>query len=91
MTTLQDFEDLNREEVRLETFEGWPLPFQSPEDLAKAGFYFLKREDKVQCAFCRIVIGDFEENDIPIVEHKKYCGSCPFVNGLPVGIRPIQT
>lgn len=36
------------ESARLESFEGWPVPFiVTPEALAETGFYFLHQGDKV--------------------------------------------
>ncbi len=46
----RDFERLKREEARLESFSfppGWSLPFVTPEDCARAGFFFLQDGDKV--------------------------------------------
>ena len=40
------------EERRLRTFNGWPLDFIRPIDLAKAGFVFTGSADVVRCVFC---------------------------------------
>lgn len=40
------------EQARLESFEGWPIPFiVTPEALAETGFYFLHQGDKVKLKF----------------------------------------
>jgi len=88
-----DFNLLKSEQARLDTFHcstcRWPLTFISPEDCAKAGFFFLKDGDKVQCAFCRGVAGEWELGDVPMNEHKKHFPRCPFLCNLPVGNIPI--
>lgn len=84
--TWTNFDSLRREKTRLQTFGvGWPLDWLAPKDLAKAGFFYLKRKDYVQCAFCRGVVGIWETNDVPLEEHKKCFPLCPFIEGLAVG------
>ena len=90
------------ESDRLETFKGWNYLFISPEKLAttylpcakklaKAGFVNTGREDYVQCVFCAGIIGNWEENDDPMVEHKKEFPKCRFIfnDGYYVGNVPI--
>src|SRR5258705_7161883 len=79
------FESLKNLNVRIQTFRDWPLSFIAPEDLARAGFFYLKKLDYVECAFCRGVVAQWEVGDDPWKEHKKHFKWCPFVNGLPVG------
>ena len=44
----------NEERARLETFTLWPgTATLRPQELARAGFYYLGAEDRVQCAFCK--------------------------------------
>ena len=43
----------------------------------------------MQCAFCRGVAGEWEEKDVPILEHQKHFPRCPFISRLPVGNIPI--
>jgi len=88
----RDFERLKSERERLSTFSqapGWPVSFISAEDCARAGFFFLQDGDKVQCAFCRGVAGEWESGDQPISEHRRHFPRCPFVCNLPVGNIPI--
>merc|ERR1712141_843451 len=77
------------ESDRLNTFKGWKYMFISPEKLAKSGFINTGREDNVQCVFCAGILGNWEEKDDPMVEHKKL--KCCFIqnNGYNVGNIPI--
>ena len=50
-----------------------------PKSLVSAGFVYTGREDYVQCAFCAGIIGNWEEDDDPMVEHKKLFPRCAFV------------
>src|SRR5438552_5576327 len=79
------FEDLKIQSVRLQTFGGWNIPFISPLELSKNGFFYLKRLDHTQCCHCRLVVGKWEHGDIVAVEHRKYSPWCPFLNGLVEG------
>lgn len=74
-----DFQDEN---TRLETFQNWPLTFITPQQLAKAGFYYINRSDQVKCAWCQGVIGQWEPNDDPLREHLRFFGSCPKARSL---------
>jgi len=74
---------------RLATFTNWSKPYIRPADLAKAGFFYLNQRDNCRCAFCGNFVGDWEEGDIPLNEHKKLFPMCSFVRGLPVGNIPI--
>ena len=76
---------LKRERIRVKTFKSWPFRTPNPLVLAKAGFFYFNDGDKVQCAFCLGIIGQWEKNDDPFVEHKNHFPRCPFVLGLPVG------
>lgn len=72
--------DLRDEAMRLETFVNWPVPeIVSPEDLARAGFYFVHQADKTKCAFCNGVVGSWEIGDNPDLEHKRHFPDCSFV------------
>ena len=76
---------LKRERIRVKTFKNWSSRTQNPLVLAKAGFFFFNDGDKVQCAFCLRIIGEWERDDDPFAEHKTHFPRCPFVLGLPVG------
>lgn len=66
-------------EHRLETFKNWPGT-QTPESLAKAGFFYLQDNDEVQCFFCRIRIHKWEPADDPVSEHLRWSKHCAFVD-----------
>ena len=59
-------------------------------ELAAAGFFFTGSVDRCQCAFCRGILRNWEPNDDPMTEHKRYFGDCPFVNGKSVGNIPLS-
>ncbi|CAG7824591.1 unnamed protein product, partial [Allacma fusca] len=41
------------------------------------------------CAFCRGIAGEWDEGDVPFLEHRRHFPRCPFVCNLPVGNIPI--
>jgi len=82
---------LKREVVRFRTYQNWSSTAIQPNLLAKAGFFYFNDRDKVQCAFCLGIIGQWEPTDDPFVEHRRHFPRCPFVLGLPVGNVPIDT
>ena len=68
-------------ESRLQSFHQdhlWPFWTQLPTALAKAGFYWCKREndnsftDRVACFSCGLVLGDWQFTDIAIFEHFRH-------------------
>ena len=65
------FMDLMRfEKERKNTFYDWPQgAWKKPVELASAGFFFTGTADRVQCAFCRGILRNWEPNDVPIIEH----------------------
>jgi len=81
--------EMRNEALRLVTYQGWPLDFLSPRDLAAAGFFYCGRADQTRCAFCLITIILWEPEDIPAAEHRRHAPYCPFVRGLPVENVPI--
>lgn len=83
---------LKREQVRLDTFNDWPgtLPIQ-PSDLARDGFFNLKKGDRVKCIFCNLVLKGWEPGDVVRAEHIKFNSCCPFLLHKNVGNMPIQT
>lgn len=80
--------DLMYESVRRQTFTNWTLPFVDPDQLARAGFFFLRTHDHVQCAFCQGVVGYWDPGDVPMDEHRRHFPSCRFVSGMPTGNVP---
>lgn len=67
---------------RLRTFSGWPCPFLHPASLAKAGFYYTKKEDVVKCAYCGVEIGKWEQGDDIIKDHKRWSPNCIFLKSI---------
>ncbi|VVC29531.1 Zinc finger, RING-type,Zinc finger, RING/FYVE/PHD-type,BIR repeat [Cinara cedri] len=66
-------------ENRLKSFEvNWKLDFIKPDQLAKAGFYFLGKQDRVRCAFCSKGFEDWQCDDKPSFVHKNQSPKCPF-------------
>ncbi len=64
---------------RRRTFVNWPKPYISVHQLAQFGFYHYGG-DKVKCAFCNIVVSDWDETDSPLTEHIKHSPHCPLLN-----------
>ncbi|KFO77784.1 Baculoviral IAP repeat-containing protein 7-B [Cuculus canorus] len=81
------FESSMRSEAgRLMTFQQWPdnSPV-SPQDLAKAGFFFVGPRDIVQCFCCGGVLQDWEPGNCPTAMHLEFFPSCKFICGEDVG------
>ncbi|RWS10821.1 putative inhibitor of apoptosis-like protein [Dinothrombium tinctorium] len=92
------FTKMRDENERLKSFRAgkWPLTHLDPKELAKAGFFYLLNSDRVQCAFCRGVVCDWEPGDIPLMEHMRHFPRCPFlleydVGNIPIGEDPIRS
>lgn len=81
---------LKREVVRFRTFQNWTSSAMQPNILAKAGFFYFNDMDRVQCAFCLGIIGQWVCTDDPFVDHKRHFPRCSFILGLPVGNVPID-
>lgn len=65
---------------RLETFAGWPAysPVQ-PNDLAAAGFFYTKWDDRVECYTCGLHLLQWKAGDDPWIEHKRCRSGCLFI------------
>lgn len=73
--------DLTTYKNRLRTFNGeWKLDFITPSQMAKAGFYYLGKQDRVRCMFCSQEFDYWQRGDDPLVEHKRKAPQCPFFN-----------
>ncbi|XP_066475667.1 baculoviral IAP repeat-containing protein 2 isoform X1 [Tiliqua scincoides] len=70
---------MSSEEVRLCTFQAWPLTFLAPSALAKAGFYYIGPLDKVACFACGGQLSNWEPKDNAMSEHRRHFPNCPFV------------
>ncbi|XP_049810845.1 death-associated inhibitor of apoptosis 1-like [Schistocerca nitens] len=82
-TTTTDRNRYSLESERLKTFANWPVPFIEKRELASAGFVY-KYRDVVQCIYCGVEIGEWEEGDEPIVEHERWAPLCPFIRNRTV-------
>ena len=64
-----------RVEARIETFDHrWPTTNigTSPEQIARAGFFFLGERDRVKCWYCNGGLQNWEPEDEPWTEHAKW-------------------
>lgn len=62
---------------RLESYENWPSDHHfKPEELASAGLYYKGSGDKCQCFMCGGILEEWEKEDIPKKEHKKWFPKC---------------
>ena len=59
-------------------------------ELSKYGFFYTGFSDHVKCAFCTVIIFNWEPADKPLTEHRKHAPSCPFLRGEPVGNVPFS-
>ncbi|XP_065142375.1 baculoviral IAP repeat-containing protein 7 [Paramisgurnus dabryanus] len=83
---------MGSEDERLQTFQNWPrdAPVR-PADLARAGFFYLRYGDTVQCFCCNGILRYWVQGDTPMSEHKKHFPTCRFVMGRDVGNVPVGT
>ena len=79
--------DMRIEKNRIQSFVKWPKPFISVRELANDGFFFTGHLDIAKCEFCKVQLGNWEDNDIPNKEHKKFSPTCPMaVRGHPKNV-----
>jgi hypothetical protein len=79
------------EKHRLESFKHWPIPWLCVRDFAANGFYFTGFDDKVECVFCRALLGRWEAEDDVETEHRKWSPHCPFIRGEKTENIPLKT
>ncbi|AYN45059.1 iap-3 [Alphabaculovirus alterspexiguae] len=73
-------------EERLMSFESWPTGHAvAAESLARAGFYYLGRGDEVRCAFCKVEIMNWQADDDPVLDHKRWAPQCKFIKSIECG------
>lgn len=53
--------------------------FVNLDDLALIGFFYFKKPNYVKCAFCAVVIGNFEPNDVALKKHLNRSPNCPLL------------
>lgn len=80
-----NYESMNKESERAKTFKGWPVTFIRLEDMARAGFVYLKQGDRVQCVYCYGIVAEWEVDDNPFQDHLKHFPRCPFIRGERCG------
>jgi Inhibitor of Apoptosis domain len=80
-----------QERLRSFSVGKWPVLFIDQMELAEAGFFYLMNSDRVQCAFCRVVISTWEQGDVPLEEHQCHSFRCPFLMRLDVGNVPVTS
>ncbi|XP_041351914.1 putative inhibitor of apoptosis [Gigantopelta aegis] len=65
---------------RLATFKNWPSQIkQQPEQLAKAGLFYVGNSDNVKCFTCDGLLSQWEPGDDPWIEHARWFPDCQFV------------
>lgn len=87
--TTCDSSDMRYEQARLDTLaQNWPKPeIVRPEDLARAGMFYIGPGDRVQCAFCKGKLEDWIRGEVALDEHRKHFGSrCPFIQEQGAGV-----
>jgi len=84
--------DLRKEEERVKTFQNFPQHFKHLiKPLARTGFYSYPRayaSINVKCIYCQGPISIWNAHDKPIIKHKKYFPTCPFIINLDVANLP---
>ena len=61
------------EKERLDTFIEWPLPWMSPNRLARSGLYYTRVRDQCICAFCDVVFQNWKKKQNPLANHDTHC------------------
>ena len=79
------------EAVRRQTFHNWPVDLLDKNYLAAAGFYYTNFKDVVCCAFCKVEIKEWKQEDNSYEEHNRWSPACGFINRLNVGNKPVAS
>jgi hypothetical protein len=69
--------------VRLSTFVNWTNRRVCVDDLSRAGFYYLGKDDLTKCAYCSGEVRKWTSRDEPMLEHLRLFPLCPFVKDPP--------
>lgn len=85
----------HREDVRLKTFENWPIDFLNHNELAMMGMFYTGEADKTKCYFCEVEIYRWEYNDEPISEHLRWSPNCALLrrrttNNVPINYEELD-
>lgn len=66
--------------ARLKSFSSWSSgKISNPETLSKAGLFFSGKGDLVICFFCGGSLKDWQNEDVPWVEHARWFPNCKYV------------
>ena len=77
---------------RINSFKrsNWPSHLLAqPNDLARAGFYFFKKPDKVKCVYCKGCLKNWQISDTPSEQHKLHFPHCTFLSNIEQEIREV--
>jgi len=80
-----DGHKMRSEKSRIASFYGWPAPYVSYAKLARAGLFYRGGGDGVQCAFCGIVLSNWQVGDDPFSRHQSVNEKCPYVTEEDLG------
>lgn len=95
-----NYEVMKLEMNRFSSFYSWPKrQYINVEHLAKIGFFSLGHQDYVQCAFCKVIIGNWSVKDLQhwdteymsVRIHLMKSPQCPFMKGLNVKNIPVNS
>ena len=82
---------MNFEEKRIESFRNWSIPYISVFELAKNGFYYTGKSDRVRCNFCDFELYEWKAQDKPVIEHSKWVPNCSFITKKEEMNFPLET
>lgn len=83
--------NFNYEKDRIISFDNWPLDFISEIVLAKTGFFYLGKDDRVQCQFCKVILCDWEKGDDEVREHIKWSPYCALLRRQYTSNVPLES
>ena len=82
---------MNIHYLRLSTFTNWPQDAAVGSVLlAKDGFFYTGRADRVKCFSCDVIIGGWQHGDSPLEKHRRARANCAFVNNENHGNVPMR-
>ncbi|XP_075427586.1 baculoviral IAP repeat-containing protein 7 [Ascaphus truei] len=74
------YPEMDEERERLATYRAWPHYAEvTPEQLARAGFFYTGHGDNVKCFYCDGGLRNWERDDDPWREHAKWFPQCEFL------------
>ncbi|XP_071981843.1 E3 ubiquitin-protein ligase XIAP [Engystomops pustulosus] len=84
--------DYSDEYIRLASFTNFPstCPISAPA-LARAGFYYIGPEDRVECFSCKAIVEGWQHGETAIGKHRKINPNCKFINSFNSSSENIQT